>query len=432
MSRKRAVADAAAASIETRASWVAAAAALGVMSVAFGAPYIAVVGLRDIAAELGGARSVPALCYSFAWLGTAVGGVAMGGIAERIGIRWTAMFGAVMIAVGLALASFGGATQLYIAHGLFIGVLGLGGINAPVYVYVARWFDRRRGTALALISSGMYVAGTVWPPIFTQAIAGFGWRETMMFFALVEAAVVLPTAYFFFDPPPAGADSPRPGGPVLAVGAPVLALRPNLALALIAGASFLCCVPMAMPQSHLVAFCGDLGISPERGAAMLSVLLGTAFVSRQVWGYVSDRIGGLNTVLAGSICQSTAVAALLFTQDEAGLFAVTAFFGFGFSGIIPAYVLAIRQLFPASEAHWRVPIIMLCSGSGMAFGGWIAGALYDHYGFYGAAFAAGLGANLVNLAIVGFLAARGWSEPDARRHRVHFADATRRQTSTTL
>jgi MFS family permease len=418
-------------SVETKASWVAAAASLAIMSAAFGAPYVAVVALKDIAADLGGERTVPALCYSLAWLGTAFGGVLMGGVAERFGLRRTAMFGGVMIALGLAIASHGTPAALYLAHGVFIGLFGLGSINAPTYIYVSRWFDRRRGTALALISSGSYVAGALWPPLFEQVVAAIGWRETMVAFAGVELLLVLPIAWFFLAPPP---------GPELAsVLAPgttqgryrVFGLNPNLALGLIAAASFLCCVPMAMPQGHLIAFCSDLGIAPETGAAMLSVLLATAFVSRQIWGWISDRIGGIKTVLASSACQALAMTALIFTQDETGLFTVSAFFGFGFAGLIPAYVLAIRELFPASEASWRVPVMMLCSGSGMAAGGWLAGALYDHFGFYGAAFAAGLLANILNLGIVGFLAARSWRVPGPRRS-AHLANVTVREISTTL
>ena len=140
--------------------------------------------------------------------------------------------------------------------------------------------------------------------------------------------------------------------------------------------------------------------------SLLSVLLGCAFVSRQFWGWVSDRIGGLRTVLAGSLCQVVALVGFLVTQDEVGLFAVAAFFGLGFSGMIPAYVLAIRELFPASEASWRVPSLLLFSGSGMAAGGWLAGILYDHFGFYGAAFGTGIVFNLANMAVVGSLVFR--------------------------
>jgi predicted MFS family arabinose efflux permease len=163
---------------------------------------------------------------------------------------------------------------------------------------------------------------------------------------------------------------------------------------------------MAMPQAHLPAFCSDLGILASHGAAMLSVLLGTAFISRQFWGWVSDRAGGLNTVLIGSSFQIIAMTAFMLTQDEIGLFTVAAAFGLGFAGIIPAYILAIRELFPASEAYWRIPTFLLCSGSGMAVGSWAAGALYDHFGTYAPAFAAGVAANAVNLVIVGLLVFR--------------------------
>jgi MFS family permease len=163
---------------------------------------------------------------------------------------------------------------------------------------------------------------------------------------------------------------------------------------------------MAMPQAHLPALCSDLGILASHGAAMLSVLLGAAFVSRQFWGWVSDQIGGLNTVLIGSVFQIVAMAAFMVTQDEVGLFTVAAAFGLGFAGIVPAYILALRELFPASEAYWRIPTFLLCSGTGMALGGWLAGALYDHFGFYAPAFAAGVAANGVNIAIIGALVLR--------------------------
>jgi MFS family permease len=392
-------------SIETRASWVVAFTAVAVMSIAYGAPYVAVVALKQIAGELGSARSVPALAYSLAWVGAAVGGIGMGRIADRIGVRWTVAFGAVMIGVGLAVSTGDSAWRLWVGHGLFIGLLGNGGINAPLYVYVSRWFDRRRGTALALISSGQYVAGAVWPSVFERGIASIGWRHTMTSFAIVEALAVVPLAVLILREPP---EASRHGASISgkSISPRVLGMPANMALAILSVAAFTCCVPMAMPQAHLVALCTDLGIAASHGAAMLSVLLGCAFVSRQFWGWISDRIGGLRTVLAGSLCQIVAMVAFLLTQSEPGLFAVAIFFGLGFSGVIPAYVLAIRELFPAADAAWRVPTLLLFSGSGMAAGGWLAGAIYDEFGFYGAAFAVGIVFNLVNLILVGSLVFR--------------------------
>ncbi len=392
-------------SIESRASWIVANVALVTMMMAFGAAWITAVALKDIAAEVGGARSTPALASALAWLGGGVGGIVMGRIADRIGTRWTVVCGALMIGVGLTLSTFGPPWPLWIGHGLFIGLIGLGGINAPMYIYVSRWFDRRRGSALALISSGSYLAGAVWPPVFERFIAGFGWRQTMLWYAVAEIAVIVPLALIFFHLPPEvihpAAPSHGPGGKARVLGWP-----PNVVFALMCGAAVLCCIPMAMPQGHLVAFCSDLGIARTVGALMLSVLLGSAFLSRQIWGAISDRIGGLATVLIGSAWQAVAMTSFLLTQDTVGLFTVAAAFGLGFSGIIPAYVLALRELFPASEASWRIPTLLLFSGIGMASGGWLAGLLYDYFGYYAPAFVAGIGANLLNLLVVGLLVAR--------------------------
>src|SRR5437763_8676040 len=386
--------------IETRASWVVALTALGIYTVSFGAPTITVVARQPIAAELGSARSVPALAFALAWFGSAAGGIGMGWLAERIGIRWVVIGGALMIAVGLVLSSLGGtAAALQIGHGVFIGVLGNAGINAPLYVYVSRWFDRRRGSAMALISSGMYLAGAIWPTPFERLVAIFGWRDTMLIYAVFEIAVILPVAAIMFRPAPeAASEAPLPGS---AATGWVLGLQSRVVQAFLCLAGFLCCIPMAMPQGHLVAFCSDLGIRASHGAAMLSVLLGCAFLSRQFWGLVTDRIGGLRAVLAGSVCQITAMTGFLLTQDEAGPFAVAASFGLGFSGIIPGYGVANRGLFRRAGASWRIPTLLLFSGSGMAAGGWLAGAIYDYAGFYAAAFATGIAFNLAHLLVIG-------------------------------
>ncbi|MDO9411760.1 MAG: MFS transporter [Pseudolabrys sp.] len=392
-------------SVESKASWVVAGAALWALMMSFGAAWIAAVALKDIAAEVDGARSVPALASSLAWLGAGVGGIVMGRIADRIGTRWTVSFGALMVACGLALSSLGPSYPLWVGHGLFIGLIGLGGINAPLYVYVSRWFDKRRGSALALISSGTYLAGALWPSVFEYALATIGWRQTMLWYALAEIVIVVPVALIFFGHPPEVVHPPEK----LAPGTPrarVLGLPSNLVFALLCMAAVMCCIPMSMPQGHLVAFCSDLGITRSTGAIMLSVLLGTAFISRQIWGLLSDRIGGLMTVLVGSLWQCAAMIAFVLTQSETGLFAVSAAFGLGFAGIIPAYVLAARELFPASEASWRIPTLLLFTALGMAFGGWLAGILYDYFSYYAPAFALGVGTNMLNLLIIGSLVAR--------------------------
>src|SRR5262249_2920126 len=260
-------------SIETRSSWIVATMVLVILAVSFGAPWVTIVALKSIAADTGGLRAVPALANSLAWIGYGTGGIVMGAIAEPVGGRWTLIFGALMVAIGLALSTGGTAWQLYVGQGVFVGFLGIGGMNAPFYIYVSRWFDRRRGSALALISSGSYLAGAIWPPFFERAIAYAGWQRTMLYFGLFAAAVVIPLAAIFLRQPP----KPLPAEALELASAPtsVLGWPPNLVFALIATAVVFCCAPMAIPQAHLPALCTDLGILASHGAAMLSVLLGT-------------------------------------------------------------------------------------------------------------------------------------------------------------
>jgi MFS family permease len=389
--------------IEGRGSWVAACIVLALLSVSYGSPLLIVVGLKPIEQDLATTRQVVALAGSLTWLGTGLGGILMGWAAERLGIRTTVTFGAVMIALGLVVSASGNIWAILIGHALLVGLLGNGALYPPLLVYVSRWFDRRRGTALALISAGQYVAGMVWPTLFEHAIADHGWRPTMLGFAGVLVIAVPMLALFLQRPP----EPPTTAGFTNAAGRPkVLGMRPNAVLAILCIAAFCCCIPMSIPQGHLVAFCSDIGIPAAQGAAMLSVLQAAAFVSRVGWGWLADRIGGLQTVLAGSACQALAIAAFLTTQDEAGLFAISAVYGLGFSGIIPAYVIAIRELFPSREASWRVPSVLFVGMGGMAVGSWFAGALYDEFGFYAPAFAIGVLFNLLNLALVGVLVLR--------------------------
>jgi MFS family permease len=392
-------------SVETRASWVVATVALIILAIAYGAPLMTAVALKPISDDLGTLRSAPAAASSLAFIGAGLGGILAGWLSERVGLRIVVVFGAVMIGAGMAVSASGGLYRLYAGHAVLMGFFGAACMFSPIMTYVTRWFDRRRGAAIALISSGQYIAGMVWPTIFQLSVQAFGWRQSMALFGgLVSLTVVPLAALFLHNPPKAPALGSIHAGPT--AGTRVAGLHPDMALALLCFAIFCCCMTMSMPMQHMVAFCSDIGIGASHGAAMLSVLMGSAFLARQFWGWLSDRIGGLQTILCGSLAQAIAMSGFLFTQDEVGLFTVSAAFGLGYAGLIPAYVLAVRALYPASEASWRVPIIMFAGLLGMAGGGWAAGVLYDFFGSYAAAFATGIGFNLLNLVVIAPLVVR--------------------------
>lgn len=389
-----------AAALDSRMAWVIASAALAILTIAYGAPLLSAVALKPIAAEFGTERAAPAAAGAFTLVGAAFGGIAAGWLSGWLGMQRIVLFGAAMIAAGLVLSASGGLLHLYVGHGVLMGLFGTSCIFSPVVTYVSRWFERSRGAAVAMISSGQSLAGALWPVLFQAGITEFGWRWTMLAFGLFVGVAILVLAALFLQPPPEA--RPVQGGAKLEpqAGAPVLGLSPNLAMGILMMAIFCCCVPMAMPAQHIVAYCGDLGFTPQSGAAMLSVLLGCAFLARQFWGWLADRIGGLQTLLWSSLAQATALSGFLLMRDEAALFAVSAAFGLGFSGLLPAYVIAIREFYPVKEANWRVPTMYFAGFLGMAAGGWGAGVLYDQFGYYLPAFAVGIAFNVVNLVIL--------------------------------
>src|SRR5438552_12233103 len=190
------------ASIESRASWLAASITLLILSISYGAPLVVVVGLKPIAASLDADRSVIALAASLIWLGTGLGGIFMGWVADRVGMRAIAILGALMTALGLAVSAIGATWALVLGSAVLIGLLGNSAHFPPLVTYISRWFDRRRGTAVALISSGQYIAGVVWPTVFERGMNTFGWQATMLGFALVIAAAIVPLALLLRPPPP--------------------------------------------------------------------------------------------------------------------------------------------------------------------------------------------------------------------------------------
>src|SRR6516165_145745 len=198
-------------SVESRSSWAAAAITTAILAISYGAPLLVIVGLKPITASLGTDRSVVALAGALVWVGTGMGGIVMGWVADRIGVGSTVVFGALMAALGLAVSTTGQVWALVLGHAILIGLLGNSAHYPPLVTYISRWFDRRRGTAVALISSGQYIAGVLWPTIFEQGMTRFGWQATMLGFALVVALAIVPLTFFLYSPPPPNITEPAEG-----------------------------------------------------------------------------------------------------------------------------------------------------------------------------------------------------------------------------
>jgi MFS family permease len=263
---------------------------------------------------------------------------------------------------------------------------------------------RRRGIAVAICASGNYVGGAIWPSLIEHFVQTAGWRATFQGMGLFCLLTMLPLALVLRRrPPPQAIPVPPAGAPTAGGVALPFGLRPGTAQFLMCVAGVACCVAMSMPQVHIVAYCGDLGYGVAQGAQMLSVMLAFGVVSRLVFGLISDRIGGMRTVLISSTLQMVALLIYLPFDSLASLYVASALFGLFQGGIIPAYAIVIREQFPPQEAGTRVGLTLTATMVGMALGGWLSGAIFDLTGSYHAAFAHGAAWNLLNVIIMAWL-----------------------------
>jgi MFS family permease len=428
--------------VDSPAAWIRLLTSVALMVLGGCGMYVVVVVLPTVQAEFNVARGEASLPYTLAMVGFGIGSMLMGKITDRYGIMVAMFLGVVGLSTGFILAGMAGnLLQFALIHGILIGMLGSSAMFAPLIADTSLWFDRRRGIAVAICAAGNYVGGTVWPPIVQHFVEEIGWRQTYYGIGIFCFVTMLPLALRLRQRPPALAPAAaRPaasaeantgagagaGAGAVAAGAAAGAISATAALgataardtnrplgfapgtlqALLCVAGVACCVAMSMPQVHIVAYCNDLGYGAARGAQMLSLMLGFGIVSRLVSGLICDRIGGLRTLLLGSVLQTIALVMFLPFEGLVSLYLVSALFGLFQGGIVPSYAIIVRELYSPREAGTRVGAVLTATMLGMALGGWMSGAIFDFTGSYDAAFLNGIAWNLLNVAIVLWLMQR--------------------------
>ena len=360
-----------------------------------------VVVLPAIEAEFAIDRGDASVPYFATMGGFALGGIFMGRVSDRFGITIPLLLGTLMLGIGYTLAAqVQNLGQFVAVHALLIGMLGGSAFLGPLVADVTMWFRRRRGIAVAIVASGNYISGAVWPPIMQFAIDEFGWRQAYVGIAVNCCVIMIPMAFIMRRPPPETETVDAHETPMAAQTLPVSSGTLQFLLGI---AGLACCIAMSMPQVHIVAYCVDLGYGARRGAEMLSLMLGFGVVSRVAFGMIADKIGGLGTLMIGTMAQCLALFLFLPFDGLYQLYLVAAFFGLAQGGIVPSYALIVRDYFPAREAATRVSLVLMMTVAGMAIGGWMTGEIQALACSYEMAFLNGITFNLINMSIAGWL-----------------------------
>jgi len=393
--------------IDSPTAWLRLAVAVTISTIGGVGMWSYMVALPAIQSDFGVSRADASLPFTLVMLGFAGGGVLMGRLADRFGIAVPLGIGTLALSAGYLAAAW--STSLWLvalAHGL-IGI-GCSASFGPMMTDISHWFERRRGIAVALAAVGNYIAGAFWPPVVQHFISTSGWRATHFGIGLFCLVTIMPLVYAMrarIDDQHAETDN---AAARRLAEAPFSPLTLQILLC-IAGVG--CCVAMAMPQVHIVAYCGDLGYGVARGAEMLSIMLGFGIISRIASGFIADRIGGVRTLLLGSVLQGVALFLYLWFDGLASLYVISALFGLFQGGIVPSYAIIVREYFPPREAGTRLGLVLMATLLGMALGGWMSGLIFDLTGSYRAAFLNGLAWNLLNVSIMVWLLQRSRRQP---------------------
>ena len=362
-----------------------------------GGIYLPMVGLKEMAAEFGDQRAVPSFAYMVGFFGMGVGGVFMGWLADRTSPRVPLLIAGVSIGIGGCLTASGGELALYAGYAVLLGFFGNAGTFTPAMNNVQGWFERRRNTAVAIISVGPAISGSVWPQVYRVLLPEIGWRQMLTVYGVVAGVLLLLGALYVRPAPVLRGHGGRREEKV------ALPLPSSVIMVLLSAASFCCCAAMALPFVHMVAYCGDLGYPAARGSEAVSLVLISAIVATFVMARLATQIGPLPVSLLCSVIQIGSLVGFMIARDITSIYALSLLHGIPFIAIVQGYALNLRFLYGPTIAGWRLGVVMLFAMAGMAAGGWLGGAIFDATLSYRLAFQAALAFNLLNLMLLGAL-----------------------------
>jgi len=354
--------------------------------------------------EFGLDRAGASLPYTLTMIGFGVGNFVIGKAVDRFGVSISLIGAALGVALGLYLATISTSIVMMSFAQLLIGLASAVGFG-PLIADISHWFMKRRGIAMAIVASGNYLSGSIWTLVLADTLSTQGWRSVYMILAFMTLAVVIPLALILRRKLPQ--DAHILAEAISSANAKTSGLSPTALACLLGVAGVGCCVAMSMPQVHIVSYCVDLGYGPAVGAEMLSLMLLGGVGSRLVSGLLADKLGGVKTLLIGSLAQCVALFLYLPSDALISLYVVSLFFGLSQGGIVPSYAVIVREYMPAREAGARVGFVLMATIMGMALGGWSSGLIYDLSGSYQLAFINGIAWNGLNIAIMLWLLMRG-------------------------
>ncbi|HJT61224.1 MAG TPA: MFS transporter [Burkholderiales bacterium] len=366
---------------EPRYGWVMVALGALMTCIAIGAMFSLAVFLRPIIESTGWSNTAVSTAMTLNFLAMGAAGFGWGALSDRIGPRPVVLAGAVLLGVGLFLASRAtSALEFQLAFGLLVGIAA-GSFFTPMIAAVMGWFTHHRGLAVSLVSVGIGVAPMTMSPFAAWLITQMDWRSAQLVFALIVWATLIPAALFLRRPPAtqvSSASASNTREERLSVGK-ALRSAPFIVLAV---TFFACCAAHAGPIFHTVSYAMTCGLAPIAAVTVYSVEGLAGLGGRLALGVAADRLGVKRVLIAGLLVQAVAAGAFIYASRLGEFYAVAAVFGFAYGGVMPLYAVLAREYFGQRILGTVFGAAAMISSLGMALGPAIGGWIYDTFGRY--------------------------------------------------
>ena len=348
-------------------------------------------------------RAASTYPYVATMFGYGFGNVIIGRMLDKIGIKKPIIFALSLLVTSYVLSFFAKNVFWLSTIQFFLG-FSAAAFFGPMMADISNYLYKRKGLAVSLVASGQHLCGAIWPFVIKDFIIEGDWRNAHLFIALV-CSILIPILFYFL-----GNKVPKMNNEQkLTTQYEDINSKVNLSISnrqiqiLLMIAGVLCCVAMSMPQVHIVPLCIDNGYGLAVGTEILSFMLFAAVASRVIFGFLSDKIGPIQTLILGSSLQAISLTMFLPFNSQLSLYIVAICFGLSQGGIVPIYAVIISKFLPSNEVAERVGWLIFATIIGMSLGGWLSGEIYDFTNSYKLAFINGIFWNIINLCIMIYL-----------------------------
>lgn len=267
-----------------------------------------------------------------------------------------------------------------------VGAIGCGTCYVTVYATVVRWFDKRRGMAMGILSVGFGLGTLVFPPLSQELITRFSWRTTYLAFGVLSLAVLLPTTLVARRPAfENGTDTETSASEATTDEEPLTVAESvtSMRFWLVAGGYMLGFYTFYTFLVHLVPYASTLGIPSTAASTAIGLIGGASMLSRFGGAYLSDHVGRVPVLAVSFLMLSVcSLGILVLVSDTVSLLAITFLFGLGYGSTASLYSPMIADIFGTASVGRMLGLTGMSFGVAGLTGPYITSMLFATTGTY--------------------------------------------------